>query len=151
MNFVAATKSVSKAETSVALNATHSLEIDTLGFEFASIDVLFSPFTSATGPTTAATVLRVAQSDTSGSGQTNISGFVGGATNDFTIAAGVTATAGVGYAHRFDIDLRGKRRYLTVYATPASTCGIITSCRLGEGEAGPMTASDKGVNTQAVG
>jgi hypothetical protein len=151
MNHVAASKSVSKAEVSVALNATHSLEIDTLGFANASIDVLFSPFTSATGPTTAANVLRVAQSDTSGSGQTNISGFVGGATNDFAITAGVTATASVGYAHRFDVDLRGKRRYLTVYATPASTCGVITSCRLSKAEAGPMSASEKGVNTQAVG
>ena len=149
MNHVAASKSVSKAETSVALNATHSVEIDTLGFNHASIDVLFSPFTSASGPTTAATVLRVAQSDTAGSGQTNISGFVAG--TDFTVGAGVTATSSVGYAHRFDIDLKGKRRYLTVYATPASTCGVITSCRLSKGEEGPVGAAAKGVNTQAVG
>jgi len=148
MNHVAASKSVSKAETSVALNATHSLEIDTLNFNYASIDVLFSPFTSASGPTTAATVLRVAQSDVSGSGQTNISGFVAG--TDFTVAAGSTAV-GVGYAHRFDIDLKGKKRYLTVYATPASTCGVVTTCRLSKGEAGPVSASDKGVSSQAVG
>ena len=149
MNHVAASKSVSKAEVSVALSATHSLEIDTLGFANASIDVLFSPFTSATGPTTAANVLRVAQSDTSGSGQTNVTGFVN--VTDFTVGAGVTATASVGYAHRFDVDLRGKRRYLTVYATPASTCGVITSCRLSKAEAGPVDATGKGVNTQAVG
>jgi hypothetical protein len=149
MNHVAATKSVSKAEAAVLSSATHSLEIDTLGFANASIDVLFSPFTAASPPTTAATVLRVAQSDTSGSGQVNISGFVAG--TDFTVAAGVTATASVGYSHRFDIDLRGKRRYLTVFATPASTCGVITSCRLSKAEAGPMSASEKGVNTQAVG
>ena len=149
MNFVAATKSVQKAETSVALTATHSVEIDTLGFANASIDVLFSPFTSATGPTTAATVLRVAQSNVAGSGQVNVSGMVGG--TDFTVAAGSTATAGVGYAHRFDIDLRGKSRYLTVYATPASTCGVITTARLSRAEAGPMDATSKGVNTQAVG
>jgi hypothetical protein len=149
MNHVAASKSVSKAETSVALSATHSVEIDTLGFNHASIDVLFSPYTSATGPTTAATVLRVAQSDVSGSGQVNVSGMVGG--TDFTVAAGSTATAGVGYAHRFDVDLRGKKRYLTVYATPASTCGVITTARLSKGEAGPVSATDKGVNTQAVG
>ena len=149
MNHVAASKSVQKAETSVALTATHSVEIDTLGFNHASIDVLFSPYTSATGPTTAATVLRVAQSDVSGSGQVNVSGMVGG--TDFTVAAGSTATASVGYAHRFDVDLRGKKRYLTVYATPASTCGVITSCRLSKGEAGPVSATDKGVSTQAVG
>jgi len=149
MNHVAATKSVSKAEVAVTSSATHSLEIDTLGFANASIDVLFSPFTAASPPTTAATVLRVAQSDTSGSGQVNISGFVAG--TDFTVAAGVTATASVGYAHRFEIDLRGKRRYLTVFATPASTSTVITSCRLSKAEAGPMSASEKNVNTQAVG
>ncbi len=149
MNHVAATKSVSKAEVAVTSSATHSLEIDTLGFANASIDVLFSPFTAANPPTTAATVLRVAQSDTSGSGQVNISGFVAG--TDFTVAAGVTATASVGYAHRFEIDLRGKRRYLTVFATPASTSTVITSCRLSKAEAGPMSASEKNVNTQAVG
>jgi hypothetical protein len=148
MNFGAAQKSVSKAEASVASSATHSLEIDTLGFAYASIDVYFTPFTAAVNPTTAATVLRLAQSDTSGAaGTANL--YVQGV--DYTVAAGTTATAGVGYAHRFDVDLRGKRRYLTVYATPASTVGVVTSCRLSKGEAGPMSASDKNVNTQVVG
>jgi hypothetical protein len=149
MNFGAAQKSVSKAEASVASNATHSLEIDTLGFAYASIDVLFTPFTAAAATAaTAATVLRLAQSDTSGAaGTANL--YVQGV--DYTVAAGTTATAGVGYAHRFDVDLRGKRRYLTVFATPVSTVGIVTSCRLSKGESGPMSASDKNVNTQAVG
>lgn len=149
MNHVAATKSVEKLETSVAANATHSLEIDTLGFNYASIDVAFSPFTAAANPTTAATVLRLAQSDVAGSGQANISGMVGG--TDFTVAGGTTATGGVGYSHRFDVDLRGKKRYLTVYATPCSTVGVVTVARLSRGEAGPMSASDKGANSQAVG
>jgi hypothetical protein len=149
MNFGSATRSVSKAEASVASNATHSLEIDTLGFAYASIDVLFTPFTAAAATAaTAATVLRLAHSDTSGAaGTANL--FVQGV--DYTVAAGTTSTAGVGYAHRFDVDLRGKRRYLTVYATPVSTVGIVTSCNLSKGEAGPVSASDKGVNTQAVG
>jgi len=149
MNHVAATKSVEKVETNVASSATHSLEIDTLGFAYASIDVAFSPFAGASGPTAAATVLRLAQSDVSGSGQTNISGMVGG--TDYTVAAGTTATGGVGYSHRFDVDLRGKKRYLTVYATPASACGVVTIARLSKGEAGPVDATSKGVNTQAVG
>lgn len=148
MNFGAAQKSVAKAEASVASSATHSLEIDTLGFAYASIDVYFTPFTAASGPSTAATVLRLAHSDTTGAaGTANL--YV--QSTDYTVAAGSTATAGVGYAHRFDVDLRGKRRYLTVYATPASTVGVVTSCRLSKGEAGPMSASDKGVNTQVVG
>ena len=147
MNHVAATKSVEKVEASVASSATHSIEIDTLGFSYASIDVAFSPFTAAA--TAAATVLRLAQSNTSGSGQTNVSGFVGG--TDFTVAAGSTTGAAAGYSHRFDIDLRGRSRYLTVYATPALTVGVATIARLSRGEAGPVDATSKGVNTQAVG
>ena len=124
MNHVAATKSVEKVEASVASSATHSIEIDTLGFSYASIDVAFSPFTAAA--TAAATVLRLAQSNTSGSGQTNVSGFVGG--TDFTVAAGSTTGAAVGYSHRFDIDLRGRSRYLTVYATPRADGWCCDDC-----------------------
>ena len=150
MNRVAASKTVEKVEVSVAAGATHSLEIDTIGFAHASIDVAFSPFTAAAATAaTAAVVLRLAQSDTSGSGQTNISGFVAG--TDFTVAAGSTTGSNVGYAHRFDVDLRGKRRYLTVFCTPVSTVGVVTVARLSKGEAGPVSATDKGVTTQAVG
>lgn len=150
MNHLSASKSVEKVEVSVAGGATHSLEIDTIGFAHASIDVAFSPFTAAAATAaTAATVLRLAQSDVSGSGQTNISGFVAG--TDFTVAAGSTTGSNVGYTHRFDVDLRGKKRYLTVYATPVSSVGVVTIARLSKGEAGPTSASDKGVNTQAVG
>ena len=150
MNHLSASKSVEKVEVSVAGGATHSLEIDTIGFAHASIDVAFSPFTAAAATAaTAATVLRVAHSDVSGSGQTNISGFVAG--TDFTVAAGSTTGSNVGYTHRFDVDLRGKKRYLTVYATPVSSVGVVTIARLSKGETGPTSASDKGVNTQAVG
>ncbi|MBM4021302.1 MAG: hypothetical protein FJ284_03510 [Planctomycetes bacterium] len=150
MNHVAATKSVSSAALAVTSAQTASLEIDTLGFEYASIDVIFSPFTAAVNPTTAATVLRIAHSDSTGTAaQTNVTGFVGG--TDFTVSAGSTATSALGYSHRFDVDLRGKRRYVTVYATPASTCGVVTTARLGKAEAGPADASAKGVSTQAVG
>jgi hypothetical protein len=150
MNHVAASRSVEKVEISVAAGATHSLEIDTLGYNHASIDVAFSPFTAAAATAaTAATVIRLAHSDVSGSGQTNISGFVSG--TDFSVATGSTTGANVGYSHRFDVDLKGKRRYLTVYATPVSTVGIVTVARLSKGEVGPVGAAAKGVNTQAVG
>ena len=153
MNHGAAQKTVAKAETAVLSSATHSLEIDTLGFEYASIDLVFSPFTSAAATAaTAATVIRLAHSDTTGTAaQSNISGFVSG--TDFTVAAGATSTSGsaTGYVHRFDVDLRGRRRYLTVYATPVSTVGVITVARLSKAEASPVSASDKGASTQAVG
>lgn len=151
MNHVAATKSVEKVEIAVGATATHSLEIDTLGFSYASIDVAFSPFTAAAATAaTAATVIRLAHSDSTGTAaQSNITGFVGG--TDFTVAAGSTTGSNVGYSHRFDVDLKGKKRYLTVYATPVSAVGVVTVARLSKGEAGPVSATSKGVNTQAVG
>lgn len=149
MNHVEATKTVAKAAVSVALSATHSHEIDTLGYSYASIDVLFSPFTAAAGAATAASVLRLAESDTAGSGQTDISGYVAG--TNFTAGPAVTATSSVGYSCRFDLDLRGHKRYLTVYATPVSAVGVTTVCRLGKGEEGPVTAAAKGVASAVSG
>jgi hypothetical protein len=147
MNHVEATRSVSKVEATVAAGATHSLEIDTLGFAHASIDVLFSAYTAA--QSSGASVLRLADSDTSGSGQANVSGMVNG--SGFTVAAGSTTGANVGYAHRFDVDLRGKKRYLTVYATPPGACAIVTNARLSKGEQGPDTAAEKGVASKVAG
>lgn len=149
MNFVEATKTVARSQTSVAIGATHTMEIDTLGYAYASIDVLYTPFTAAAGAATAATVLKLQQSDTAGSGQTDISGYVGG--TDFTVGAAVTATSSVGYSCRFDVDLRGRRRYLTVVTTPVSAVGVATVCRLSKGEIGPVTAAGKGVTAAVSG
>lgn len=149
MNFVEATKTVAKSATSVAIGATHTLEIDTRGFAYASIDVLYTPFTAAAGGTTAATVIKLQQSDSTGSAQVDVSGYVGG--TDFAVGAAVTATASVGYSCRFDVDLRGRRRYLTVATSPVSAVGIATVCRLSKAEAGPVNATGKGVTVAVSG
>lgn len=149
MNFLESTKTDAKSDIAVASNETHSHEIDTLGYAHASIDILFSPFTAAAGGTTAATVLKLQESNVSGSGQADISGFVGG--TDFTVGAAVTATSSVGYACRFDIDLRGHKRYLTIAATPVSAVGIVTVARLSKGTDGPVSASQKNVTVAVSG
>jgi hypothetical protein len=51
-------KSVTKAAASVAASATHSHEIDTKGFKYATIDVVYSPFTAATARTPASARCR---------------------------------------------------------------------------------------------
>lgn len=149
MNHVEATKTVAKSAAAVAIGATHSHEIDTLGFAYASIDVLYSPFTAATGATVAAAVLKLQQSDTAGSGQADVTGYVGG--TNFTAGPAVTATSSVGYSARFDVDLRGKSRYLTVVTTPVSAVGVTTIARLGKAEAGPVNAAGKGVTSAVSG
>lgn len=137
MNHLEGTKTVAKVGVAVAANATHSHEIDTLGADYASIDVVFSAFTAATS--SYASVLKLQQSNTSGSGQADVSGF------SITAGAGST-TGGTGAVARFNVDLRGKQRYLTVVATPGNAATISTVARLGKQEDMPITAAAMGVN-----
>jgi hypothetical protein len=139
---IAATKTDTKAAASVAASATHSHEIDTLSYDFASIDVVFSPFTATTS--SAASVLKIQQSDASGSGQADVSGFVGGTA--FTVGAGSTTGANNGYVARFNLDLRGRKRYLTVVASPGNTVAVASVARLGRGEQAPIDSTTGNTN-----
>jgi len=138
MNHLSGTKSVVKAAASVAASATHSHEIDTLGFKYASIDVIYSPFTAAT--TSYASVLKVQESDTSGSGQADVSGL------SVTAGAGSTTGASVGAVARFSVDLRGRKRYLTVVTSPGNTVAVVTNARLSKGETHATDAASANVN-----
>ena len=141
MNFHSGAKSVTKAAASVAANATHSHEIDCAGFRYASIDVVFSPFTAATS--SYASVLKVQESDASGSGQADVSGL------SITAGAGSTTGANIGAVARFNVDLRGRKRYLTVVTSPGNTVAVVTSARLSKAEQHAVTASEAGVNNVA--
>ena len=136
MNHLSGAKSVTKAAASVAASATHSHEIDTLGFKYASIDVVFSPFTAAT--TSYASVLKVQESDSSGSGQSDVSGL--------SVTAGAGSTVTVGAVARFNVDLRGRKRYLTVVASPGNTVAVVTNARLSKGETHSTDATSANVN-----
>lgn len=139
MNHLEGTKTSAKITAAVATSGTHSHEIDTIGTEYASIDVVFSNFTAAAA--NYATVLKLQQSDVSGSGQTDLSGF--------TVAAGAGRTTGVGLngaVCRFNVDLRGTKRYLTVVATPGVAANIASVARLGKAQEMPTTAASADVN-----
>ena len=141
MNHHSGAKSVVKAAASVAANATHSHEIDCAGFKYASIDVVFSPFTAATSAY--ASVLKVQESDASGSGQADVTGL------SVTAGAGSTTGAVVGAVARFNIDLRGRKRYLTVVTSPGNTVAVVSAARLSKAEQHATTASEAGVNNVA--
>jgi len=138
MNHLSATKSAVKAAASVAASVTHSHEIDCYGFKYASIDVVFSPFTAATSAY--ASVLKVQESDTSGSGQADITGL------SVTAGAGSTTGANYGAIARFNVDLRGRKRYLTVVTSPGNSVAVVTNARLSKAEQGPTDATGAGVN-----
>lgn len=134
-------KSVTKAAASVAANATHSHEIDTAGYKYATIDVIYSPFTAATAAF--ASVCKVQESDASGSGQADVTGL------SVTAGAGSTTGAAVGAVARFNVDLRGRKRYLTVTTSPGNTVAIVTNARLSKAEQAGVTATQVGVNNVA--
>jgi hypothetical protein len=137
VNHLEGTKTVAKVSVAVATSGTHSHEIDTLGADYASIDVVFSTFTAATA--SYASVLKLQQSNTAGSGQADVSGF--------SITAGAGATTGsTGAVARFNVDMRGRSRYLTVVATPGNAATISTVARLSKLEDMPITAAAMGVN-----
>lgn len=138
MNHASTNKSVTKATASVAASATFSHEIDTLGFRYAAIDVVYSPFTAAT--TSYASVLKVQESDASGSGQADISGL------SVTAGAGSTTGANIGAVARFNVDLRGRKRYLTVVTSPGNTVAVVSNARLTKAEQGAYDASTANVN-----
>ena len=141
MNFHSGAKSVTKAASSVAASGTHSNEIDTAGFKYASIDVIFSPFTAATAAY--ASVLKVQESDTSNASQADITGL------SITAGAGSTTGANVGAVARFNIDLRGRKRYLTVVTSPGNTVAVVTNARLSKAEQHAVTATEANVNNVA--
>ena len=141
MNHASGNKSVTKAAASVAASATHSHEIDTAGFKYASIDVIYSPFTAATS--SYASVLKVQESDASGSGQADVTGL------SITAGAGSTTGASVGAVARFNIDLRGRKRYLTVVTSPGNTVAVVTNARLSKAESAATDATSAGVNNYA--
>jgi hypothetical protein len=146
MNHHSGAKSVSKHSASVAASATYTHEIDTLGYKYASIDVLFSPFTASN--VSIASVLKVGEADTAGATATDVTGLRGG--TDFTIAAtGASTGANIGAIARFNVDLRGRKRYLTVSVSPSTTVAVITNARLSKGDNHASTASEAGVNNVA--
>ena len=56
-----------------------------------------------------------------------------------------------GYVARFNVDMRGKRRYLTLYTSPGNTVAVSSVARLGRAEEAPVTAAGKGVGTLVSG
>ena len=143
MLHLASTKTVAKigtGDTTTSQTATHT--IDTLGYGYASIDVVFEPAAATTDAI--CTALKVEESDASGSGYANVTELVGNGTGGFAIPTSGSKTADSNVV-RLNVDLRGHKRYLRVSATPVAASVVATVVRLGRAEVGPVSASDSGV------
>ena len=146
MNRLENTKTVASLSDDITTSATHSMEIDTLGFRVASIDVAFEKVAAAGTNSAVALVLKLQHGDSTSS-YADLTGYVGG--TSFTIPTPANTTSDV--VVRFDVDLRGKRRYLRVLATGNATGSVYSVARLGKPEDGPDTATEKGASVAIVG
>ena len=146
MNRIENTKTVASLSDDITTSATHSMEIDTLGFRVASIDVAFEKVAAAGTNSAVALVLKLQHGDSTSS-YSDLSGYVGG--TSFTIPTPANTSSDV--VVRFDVDLRGKKRYLKVLATGNATGSVYSVARLGKPEDGPDTATEKGASVAIVG
>jgi hypothetical protein len=119
-------------------------EIDTLGYDYCVIDF----FIGATD--IAVATLKVTESDTSGSGFADVTGLiVGTSTNiDGSTSALLSATDD-NKIQTFEIDLRGRKRYLDLSATAGDgTAGTYAAAiaTLYRAKDVPVSATERGID-----
>lgn len=134
MNHVENSKTVAK----VVDGASIAHPIDCKGYNHASIDVAYEPASTASA---VATVLKLQQSDTDGS-YADVTGYVGG--TDFTIPTPASTSETV--VVRFDVDLKGKKRFLNVASTLTTSGGVASVVRLSKGETGGVKGANAAVS-----
>ena len=140
MNHLEGTKTKVKIAAVASDGGSFSHEIDTLGSDYVSIDVVYSAFTATSSAY--ATSLKIQESDSAGSGQEDVSGL------------SVTPTAGAttgNHVCRFNVDMRGRKRYLTVVANPSKPATVCSVARLAKCEDEPYDATTAGVSNYVSG
>jgi hypothetical protein len=118
--------------------------IDTLGYSYATIDIKTSTSNNVTNNPS---VLKLTEGDTTAiTSASAVSGFTGD--TDFTIPAAVTSGS---WGAKFNVDLRGRKRYLFVSVSPVTTQTIDAVANLFRGEDAPNDATKAGVKVLVEG
>jgi hypothetical protein len=143
--------SISPGVAGVASADTHTVAIDTIGFDAVSIDVAYRSLANTAAPSVLG--LRFADADAATSYAT-VSGLVQG--TDYTVA-GVSNTAVVNVT-RFELgSTKALPRFVQVRVTPSAagtTSGtnndVVVAARLHKGEVGVDSAADANVTNRVV-
>ena len=145
MSIVQATKQVIAINQASTTNAaTASGNIDTLGFDYADIDVIT---TTSNDTTNNPSVLKLSESDdTVVTNFADITAFVGDTA--FTIPAAVTQG---NWGAKLKVDLRTRKRYLKVSVSPVTTQVITAIANLSAGDENPTDATGAGANVLVEG
>ena len=121
--------------TSTTNAATTTGTLDTLGYDFAVIDVMS---TTSNDTTNNFSVLKIEEGDTT-SAYSAITALTGDGTGGFTIPAADTSTPVI--VATFHIDLTGRKRHLKLSASPVTTQTIWAQAKLFRGDEIPSTAT----------
>ena len=135
---------------SITNGGTATAQIDTVGFDYACIDTMFGPMNTTSN---APTLITLGEADvTNTSSATNaLTQFSFGTALSTSVAAVIPVT-GVNTAgfnvFRQNVDLRMRKRYLLVSASPITTCVVAVHVALSRAEGIPVAAGTD--NVQAV-
>jgi hypothetical protein len=145
MNHLENTKSATGSAVATNSSTTATLRLDTLGYDYASIDVVYGAVLAAGTNSAAAQTLTLKHSDSASSNYDVISGYP-------TVALPTAAASSVvSSIVRFDVDMRGRKRYIEVESSPNTLATVVVVARLGKGEVGPASAAEKGVTAKYAG
>jgi len=129
---------ISQASATNAATATG--QIDTLGFDYVSIDVITATSNAVSNNPS---VLKLSESDTTdATNYSDITEFVGDGTGGFTIPNSVTSG---NWGVKFNVDLRAKKRYLKVSVSPVTTQVITAIANLSKAKSAPVNTTDANV------
>lgn len=142
----AMTKSAVAGKGSVFTSSqTCTLTLDTLGFEHASIDVIYGP---AASTSSVSQTLTLQEADAATGTYTTVSGFSGDLKPAIYAGQTVTDTMTVS---RLEVNMVGKKRYLRVQSSPNTDTVVVVAARLSRAEEGPYDATTKGVRVNTAG
>lgn len=117
-------------------------EVDTLGYEYATMYVMLGASDIAMA------AFAVTESDTSGSGHTNITDAIfGTSTNTAGSTSSLPSATDDGKIFAVEIDLKARKRYLDLTLTAGNGAAgtfAVAWCVLSRGKQSPNTAAERG-------
>jgi len=130
----------------IATSATATARVDTLTYEYLTVSVILGTTTAATDNPS---VLKFTEGDDTNATEA-IASLTGDGASGFTIPD--NATAGTATIARFHINLKGRKRYLKLSATPTAAGGQVIQAigELSRANVTPTSATGAGVSALVI-
>lgn len=138
----------------LATNATATARVDTLGYDYATFTVIQGNAAGTNVSAKWASLSLSAGDTTNATSSTTLTDFVGSTntavTSGFVIQPNNNTSGGL--VHEFQVDCRGKPRYLFFNGQPHATNNTVAVlCKLSRAEQAPVTDAQRGVALTVVG